>query len=425
MDFREIIKEQREELEFIEKRERIIKREFLDKAKRFLKYPNILVITGVRRCGKSVFSYLLAKENKFGYINFDDERLSSVKSEDLNKILQAFYNLYGDIDYIILDEIQNVKKWELFVNRLRRTKKVIITGSNSQLLAGELASRLTGRYINITLWPFSFKEFLDLNKIETREIYTTKEKAEILKFLDIYLKTGGFPEVNKFGKAILPQIYEDIITKDILFRYGIKKIEELKKLAKYLITNFCQEVSYSKLAKILDIKRVSTISNWVSYLENSFLIFKLKRFDFKLKQQFIAPKKVCCVDNGIVNMLAFRFSENIGRFMENAVATELQRRKSLDPLMEIYYWKDHQQNEVDFVVKYGKKVKNLIQVTYATSKDEIKEREIKGLLKASSKLKCNNLLVITYDYESEQRIERKKIKFIPLWKWLLNLKINS
>jgi len=419
MDFKAIITEQREELETIEKRERIIEREFLIQAEKFLKHPNILVITGVRRCGKSIFSYLLAKEKKFGYVNFDDERLSEIKTGDLNKILQTFYELYGDIDYVVLDEVQNVEKWELFVNRLRRTKKVIITGSNSKLLAGELATRLTGRYVDIKLFPFSFKEFLDLNQIKRAEVYTTKERAEILKSLNIYLKTGGFPEVNKFGTAILPRIYDNIVTKDILLRYKIKKLDEARKLTKYFITNFCQEVSYSKLAKILGVKHVSTVSKWVSYLENSFLIFKLERFDYKLKQQFIAPKKIYCVDNGIVNMIAFRFSENIGRFMENAVGIELQRKKSLDPLIEIYYWKDYQQNEVDFVVKSSEKVIRLIQVTYVRGRDDIEEREIESLLKASKKLRCNDLLIITYDYEGEEKVKGKKIRFIPLWKWLL------
>jgi len=419
MNFKTIIKEQREEIESIEKKERIIERELFIKSKKFLLYPNTLVITGIRRCGKSIFSYLLAKKKKFGYINFDDERLSETKTEDLNKILQAFYELYDDIEYIILDEIQNVEKWELFVNRLRRTKKVIVTGSNSELLSGELATHLTGRYIDIMLSPFSFREFLRFNQMVELKAYTTKEKAKILKLLDKYLRLGGFPEVNKFGKMILVRIYNDIITKDILLRRKIKKIEEIKKLAKYLITNFCQETTYSKLAKILSIKQVSTISNWISYLEQSFLIFKLERFSFKLKQQFIAPKKFYCIDSGIIDAIAFKFSGNIGYFMENSVAVELQRKKSLNPLTEIYYWKNHQQNEVDFVVKYGKKIKQLIQVTYASSKDEIKEREIKSLIKASIELKCNDLLIITSDYEEKEKIKSKTIKFVPLWKWLL------
>lgn len=419
MEIKAIIKEQREELESIERKERIIGRELFHKAEGFLKYPNALAIVGVRRCGKSIFSYLMAKGKVFGYVNFDDERLSGIRTEDLDKVLQAFYELYGDVEYVILDEIQNVKKWELFVNRLRRTKKVIITGSNSKLLAGELSTHLTGRYIDIKLFPFSFREFLDLEQIKVQEVYTTKERAGILKILEEYLKLGGFPEVNKFGKAMLARIYNDIITKDILLRYKIKKIGSIRELAKYIITTFCHQTSYAKLASFLNVKRISTLSNWISYLEDSFLIYKLERFSFKLKEQIIAPKKFYCVDNGIVNTIAFGFSENIGHFMENTVAIELQRRKLPDTLVEIYYWKDHQQNEVDFVIKHGRRIKQLIQVTHARDKDEIKERKIKSLLRASQELRCNNLLVITWDYEGGEEYKREKIKFAPLWKWLL------
>jgi len=417
MDFKSIIKEQREELENIEKEEKIIERIGLNTSNESLKYPNILAILGVRRCGKSIFSYLLAKPHKFAYINFDDERLAGLKSEDLDKILQSFYELYENIDYIILDEIQNVGNWELFVNRLRRTKKVILTGSNSKLLSGELSTHLTGRYLDIILFPFSFKEFLRLKEIKENKAYTTKEKAEIMKTLQEYLEIGGFPETYKFGKVMISRIYEDILTKDILLRYNITKKEEIKKLAKYLITNSSEEITYSKLARIFNIKHVSTISNWISYLENTFLIFKLERFDFKLKQQFIAPKKVYCIDSGLMNSIGFKFSENKGRVMENEVALELQRRK--ENSFEVYYWKDHKQNEVDFVVKRGKKIESLIQVSYINSKEEIKEREVNALLKASKELRCRNLIVITWDYETELKFEGENIKFVPLWRWLL------
>jgi len=292
MDFKSIIKEQIEELQGIEKRENIIQRKGIEKAKGALKYPNILAVLGVRRCGKSIFSYLLAKAHKMGYINFDDERLAGLKTEDLNKILESFYELYQDIDYIILDEIQNVNNWELFVNRLRRTKKIILTGSNSNLLSGELATHLTGRYIDFRLFPFSFKEFLKIKNFGENKSYTTKEKANLLKLLTEYLEIGGFPEAYKFGKNILFRIYEDILTKDIILRYGINKIEEIKKLTKYLITNSSEEFTYTKLKKIFNIKHASTISNWIYYLENSFLLFRLEKFSFKLKQQFIAPKKI-------------------------------------------------------------------------------------------------------------------------------------
>lgn len=419
MEPKTIIKEQREELEGIEKTERIIPRDLLPKAIAFLKYPNVVAIVGVRRCGKSVFSYLTVKDKNFGYINFDDERLAMIKADDLNKILQAFYELYPGLDYIILDEIQNVKNWELFVNRLRRTKRVIITGSNSRLLSGELSTHLTGRYIDIELHPFSFREFLILNKVKLQDTYTTKEMAEITKHLEDYLRLGGFPEVKKFGKAILPRIYNDIITKDIILRYKVKKIEALRNMARYIITNFSQGISYAKLSRILNVKRIQTISTWISYLEDSFLIFKLERFSFKLKQQIIAPKKIYCIDNGILTTIGFGFSENKGFLIENIVAIELSRRKALNPLFEIYYWKDHQQNEVDFVIKHGKRIKQLIQVTCAKDKDEIREREIKSLSKCSYELQCNKLSVITWDYEGKEKHKRKTIEFIPLWKWLL------
>lgn len=419
MDFESIIKEQREELEKIEKEERIIERTGLNKSKESLKYPNILAILGIRRCGKSIFSYLLAKQHKFAYINFDDERLAGLKSEDLNKILESFYELYEDIDYIILDEIQNVNNWELFVNRLRRTKKIILTGSNSKLLSGELSTHLTGRYLDIILFPFSFKEFLKLKEVKENKVYTTQEKAEIMKTLQEYLEIGGFPEAYKFGKGMISKIYEDILTKDILLRYNISKKEEIKKLAKYLITNSSGEITYSKLARIFNIKHVSTISNWISYFENAFLIFRLERFNFKLKQQFIAPKKVYCIDSGLMNSIGFKFSENRGKVIENEVALELQRRKAKENSFEVYYWKDYQQNEVDFVIKKDKKIESLIQVSYINSKEEIKERETNALLKASKELRCKNLMVITWDYETDEKFEGEIIKFVPLWKWLL------
>ncbi len=422
MNIKEVIKEQRQEIEEIAKQENIILRENLDQAKKFLLHPNILVITGVRRCGKSVFSYLVEKDKKFGYINFDDERIYNLKAEDLDKILQAFYELYGEVEYIILDEVQNIEKWELFANRLRRTKKLIITGSNSKLLSGELATHLTGRYLDIVLFPFSFKEFLDYNNFKIQNTYTAQEKSEIKKFLEDYLKKGGFPEIYKFGETTAIKIYDDILTKDILLRHKIKKINELKQLGRYLLSNASSEISYSNMAEILGIKHVSTVSNWISYFKEVFLVFELERFSFKLKQQFIAPKKIYCMDTGLVNLIGFKFSENKGKIIENSVAIELQRRKSQNYNLEVYYWKNHQQKEIDFVIKERDTIKQLVQVSYIRSKEEIQEREIDSLIKGSEELRCNNLLLITWDYESEIRRKNKKINCIPLWKWLIEKK---
>jgi len=421
MDFQSIIKEQRQELERIRREERIIEREGLKEAKAYLSHPNILIITGIRRCGKSIFSYLLEKDNKSAYINFDDERLAGLKTEEFNKILEAFYALYGDIDYIVLDEIQNAQSWELFVNRLRRTKKIILTGSNSNLLSGELATHLTGRHIDIRLFPFSFKEFLDFKSFQREKAYTTEEKARIVSYLKEYISFGGLPEAYKFGKAIVVKIYEDILTKDILLRYNVRKINEFKDFARYVISNSASEITYSRLSKILGIKHVSTISNWISYLENTFLIFKLERFSFKLKLQFLAPKKIYCYDTGIIDSIGFKFSENYGKMLENAIAIELQRKKEENKNLEVYYWKDSSQNEVDFVLKEKTKIMQLIQATHISSKQELKEKRITSLLKAGKELKCSNLQVITWDYESEEKIKGKKILFTPAWKWLLTL----
>jgi len=252
-----------------------------------------------------------------------------------------------------------------------------------------------------------------------------QEKAEIMRHLEEYLNLGGLPEVYKFGKAMAVRTYEDIITKDIILRFKIKKTSEFKDLAKYLISNSCEEASFSKLAKRLGIKHISTISKWVSYIENAFLVFRLEKFDFKLKQQFIAPKKIYCTDTGIVDTIGFKFSENKGKILENAVAIELQRRKEKEKEIEVYYWKDVMQHEVDFAIKRKTKIIQLIQATYINNAGELKEKRINSLIKASKALKCNALTVITQDYEGENKYGTKKIKFIPLWKWLLENKTSG
>lgn len=418
-----VIVDQREEMEEIFRRERIVERIApTEKLLRLLSHPNILAILGVRRCGKSIFSHLLLKGKRYGYINFDDERLANLTTEDLNRVLQAFYELEKDLNYLVLDEIQNVPKWELFVNRLRRTKKVVITGSNARLLSGELATHLTGRYADFTLHPFSFKEFLRVKGIGVRrdDLYSTEKIAEIKRTLQEYLHMGGFPEVNKFGRIVISKIYEDIITKDILLRYKIRKGRDFKYLARYSISNFSKEITFSKLKNLFGIKNVHTVKNYVDYLATAYLVFTVERFSYKLKQQIIAPKKVYCIDMGILDTMAPRFSEDLGKLMENLVFVELLRKKSyMENPREIFYWKDHQQREVDFVLKDGLNVRQLIQVTYASGKDEIGDREIKALTKASGELKCKNLSVITWDYEDELKIENKKISYLPLWRWLL------
>lgn len=390
----------------------------------FLAQPNILAILGIRRCGKSVLSLKLLEGRKYGYLNFDDERISGVEAKDLNMVLQAFYELYGtDLEYLILDEIQNIEGWELFANRLRRTKKVILTGSNAKLLSGELATHLTGRYIDFSLYPFSFREFLKLNGIEP-DVYSTKSVAETRTALSEYMKTGGFPEAYAFGREMITRIYEDIIYKDIILRHKIRNRAAFSETARYLVSNFAREFTFNKLKNVASVKNVHTIKNWVGCLESSYLLFVVNRFSFKLREQMMAPKKVYCTDTGIINSIAFGASENVGRLMENMVAIDLYRRKSYFSSSygeEVYYWKDHQQREVDFVLKAGETVNGLLQVTYASSSGGIDEREVKSLLLASEELNCKNLAIITWDYDGELSTAGKTtIKCLPLWKWLLS-----
>ena len=418
MDFKQVLKEQRQELEEKERNEGFVEREPAGLAEGYLKSPNILAVLGVRRGGKSVFSYMLARTRRFSYVNFLDERLAGAKTEDLNTILQNMYELHGDLDLIVLDELQNVPNWELFASRLRTTKRVIITGSSSRLLSGELATSLTGRHLDIVLYPFSFREYLACRKTAMPSTPTTRELATIMNRLNDYLDEGGFPEVRSLGKAILRVIYDDILTKDVLARHNIDNREQLRGLARYLVSNCGSETSYAGLCRGLGIKHSSTVSNWVSYLEEAFLILKLERFDFKLKRQLLAPKKIYCVDNGLLGVVAFSFSENRGRLLENAVAVELQRRKAAGGL-EVYYWRDYRQHEVDFVIKRGPRVIELIQVTLASSRSEVGTREVRALLEASEALRCKSLRVITWGYEGTEKAEGRTVRFTPLWKWLL------
>lgn len=422
-ELKRIIADQKEEIEEIMDKEKIIKRENPDLT-HYLDHPNILAIIGVRRCGKSIVSHMILNEKKYAYLNFDDERLINLDKDQLNSILEAFYEMEGDIDFFILDEIQNIDGWELFVNRLRRTKKIIITGSNANLLSSELSTHLTGRYVDFHLYPFSFREYLKFEGVEITQNneYSTKKVSMIKRNLEDYMKKGGFPESYKFGKHYLRKIYEDIIVKDALTRYSIRNKKSFREMTKFLISNYSNEFSYSSLKDMTDIKNVHTVKDYVNYLESVQIIFVLERFSFSLKKQVIAPKKVYCIDPGIVNSVAFAFSEDRGRLLENLVAIELKRRKMYwNNNWEIYYWKGKNENEVDFIVKENESVEQLIQASYDVENTKTKEREIRGLIKGSQDLRCEDLTVLTWNHEETIQRDDKEINFKPVWKWLIEI----
>ncbi len=400
-------------------KELIVPRELTSHAESMLSTDVALVITGPRRCGKSILAFMLGQGKKSAYVSFEDERLI-MPAHELNKVMEAVYSLKGEVDILIFDEIQNITGWEIFVSRLLAGRKVILTGSNAQLLSSELATHLTGRHMDITLLPFSFREFLAANGIAADNARSTMEMAKIKDLFSAYLERGGFPLAFRLGAVFLSEAYQDIIEKDAIRRYKIRRTSSFRELAKYLLSNASNEISFNKLKSIFGLKSPHTVKDYISYLSSTYMIFLLERFSFKLKEQIIAPKKVYCIDNGLIDCIGFRVSQNKGRAMENLVAIELFRRASRNKNLRVYYWKDHQQREVDFVVKEGQKITQLIQSTAVSSKKELNEREVASLLKASTELKCGNLLVLTHGYSAEEKIEGKKITFAPLWKWLLS-----
>jgi hypothetical protein len=275
------------------------------------------------------------------------------------------------------------------------------------------------------IFPFSFREFLAFEnfKISKEDFYSTRKKSLLIEKLREYIALGGFPEVIKdkeLSKIYLPTLYSTILTKDVVSRYKINFVTTLREISNYLVSNFSELVTFNKIKNIFGLKSSHTSKKYISYLQESYLFFLLDKLSFKYKEVVASPKKVYVVDTGIINAMVFASSKNFGRLIENAVAIELLRKKTFNPLLEIYYWKDYQQREVDFVLKIGPEIEELIQVAYVSGRDEIEKREIRSLIKASEELKCKNLLLITWDYDDEIIINNKKIRCLPLWKWLLS-----
>ena len=413
-EIKEIITLQKQEIE-LKLKEKYIERN------QSLKLDNnlIKVIIGPRRAGKSFFAiHFLSKQGKFGYVNFDDEKLVDVENYD--EIVIAVNSVYDNPKFILFDEIQNLSKWELFVNRLQRQGyNLIITGSNSNLLSKELATHLTGRHLLTNIFPFSFKEYL---KLDNKELTNTETKEKLAQ----YLLRGGYPEIlskNIELKEYLSTLFNSILYKDIVKRYRIRNPKQIEDLAVYLISNIANEYSYNSLTKIGKIKSSHTAEKYLDYLEESFILFSLNRFSYKVKEQLSSNKKIYCIDNGFIQAKAFKSSPDLGKLYENAVACKL-KKEEVDGKLKFYYWKNQQQEEVDFLIKEGIKIKQLIQVCFDINKLETKNREIRALIKAGKELKCKNLLIITEDYEREEKAkwfgDKAVIKFVPLWKWLLN-----
>ena len=381
------------------------------------------VVIGVRRSGKSTLCHkvLLERGIRYGYVNLDDDRLANMQVEDLNTVLSCVYQLYGtDIPYLVLDEIQDVDGWYLFVNRLMRTSlHIFVTGSNAKLLSGELATHLTGRYNEIHLYPFSFSEYCRCHQIDTQSI-TTKADAERKRAFMDYIHDGGFPEMQNLRnkRAYVQSLIEAILRKDIQKRFKIRNIESLRKLAHHLINNACQEVIYDELSEMLGIAD-KTVKKYVDYLSQAFLIQLLTRHSFKSTVR-IRNQKAYIVDSGLQgnrdNALA---PENMGWRLENVVYIELLRRCAHDVLDVYYYKPGSRAKEIDFVVCDQDKAIELIQVAYEIDTQRAYDRETSSLVKASGALSCNNLTLIAFSPTRDVEIKGKTIHIISALDWLL------
>ncbi|MCF0238029.1 MAG: ATP-binding protein, partial [Sphaerochaetaceae bacterium] len=358
---------------------------------------------------------------KFAYVNFDDERLKGLQAEDLNAVLECLYKIYGNFEYLFLDEVQNVDEWYLFINRLlRQGIKILLTGSNAKLLSGELATHLTGRYIQTELYPFSFKEFCSYKKIEL-DISTTKNRGLLQAAFDDYLNNGGFPEllVETRKQTYINTLINNILINDIEKRYSIRYKSAFEQIAEHLLNNSPAKINYSDIQATFGLKSDHTAENYIQYLKNAYIIQGLHKYSAKSKIR-IRAEKTYATDISMMNNRENAFSgENLGWRLETLIYIELLRRNR--PLENDVYYYEETAGECDFVVCRGKSVHQLIQVSWDIENPKTFNREIRGLKIASKATGCKNLLLITYNKEDTLTTnEGLSVNIQPAYKWLVN-----
>ena len=384
------------------------------------------VVIGVRRSGKSMLcqKVLLESNVRFAYVNFDDENLADIQVSELNDIVEMLYRVYGDFTHLFIDEVQNAPRWPLFVNRLmRQGLHLILTGSNANLLSDELITHLTGRYHEIRLFPFSYEEYCRIKNVDIAGQHT---KAIGLRgyALNEYLKDGGFPETmdgsidkTAYTKALL----ETIIKKDICKRYKVRYPASLRQVADTVIDNFCQEIKFEEIREKYAIRSVQTVKNYVSYLNTAYLARVLHKYSFKSVERQTNLKEYI-IDNAFLSNRENTLQpENLGWRLENVIAIELLRRQKYAD-EQLYYLRESNRYEVDFVRTQASKVLELVQVTYDFNNPTTKlfNREIGGLVKASKKTHCDHLtLIVMYGETGIIEHDGKKIRVVNAADWLL------
>ena len=377
----------------------------------------IKLITGPRRVGKSTQALLMLRNRNFAYLNFDSQPL--LDAWDANLVMRMLDDVYPGYEYLLLDEVQNLNAWDLWVSELyRQGKNLVITGSNAKMLSSEMATALTGKYLKVEMLPFSLEEFFDWNKLDLHKL-SPEQQTDAAVLMDDYLRNGGYPEVvasRQLTRTYLDTLFDSIVWKDVAKRHNVRKITDLNDLALYLVSNFCNPVSANDLTEELGFSSVNTTKKFMDYLHEPYLFYYLPRYNNKLKLMKKAPRKVYVVDNGFVAAKAFSLSDNLGRLLENQVFVELMRR-GYDTDKTMFYYRSRNDKEVDFVLRNGTHIDCLVQVCYDMSSPKTENREVDSLIECASELSCNNLVVVTNDEERTIEEDGYRIDIVPVSKW--------
>lgn len=384
----------------------------------WLSTTEILIITGIRRCGKSVLLQQMRDklDEKDFFFNFDDERLVNFKLEDFATLQECFFELFGEQHTYYFDEIQNVAGWETFVRRLyNEGNKVVVTGSNARMLSRELGTHLTGRYISVEVYPFSFAEYLQLRQIEPsqKDFYLLSGRSMLLERFRDFLEKGGFPKyLQTESVRYLSSLYESIVFRDVMARNGLTNDKEIQELVFYLASNATKRVTYSSLGKTIGIRHPETIKNYLEYIQQTYIIFQLLKYAPSVKTQMLSPKKVYFIDNALVSRMGFNTTDNVGVKLENVVFIELKRRG-----YSLFYHAD--KKECDFLVREGGRITQAYQVTVKMEDEKTRKREIEGLQEAMDAYQLSEGCIITMDEQEELVVDGKAIHVVPAWEWML------
>ena len=381
----------------------------------------IKLITGPRRVGKSTQALLMLRDKNFAYLNFDSQQL--LDAWDANLVMRMLDDVYPGYEYLLLDEVQNLNAWDLWVSELyRQGKNLVITGSNAKMLSSEMATALTGKYLKVEMLPFSLEEFFDWNKFDIRKL-NSEQMSNAYALIDDYLRNGGYPEVvasRQLTRTYLDTLFDSIVWKDVAKRHNVRNITDLNDLALYLVSNFCNPVSANELTNELGFSSVNTTKKFMDYLHEPYLFYYLPRYNNKLKLMKKAPRKVYVVDNGFVAAKAFALSDNLGHLLENQVFIELIR-SGYDTDKTMFYYRSRNDKEVDFVLRKGAHIEQLVQVCYDMSSPKTEKREVDSLTECAGELNCRQLVIVT---NNEERIIEKdgfKIDVVPVAKWMVPL----